>query len=66
MTYLLKKLLLIEQNYNVHNKKLLAIVVFLESWKIYIKKLLKLIILTNYKNFIHFIIIKQLNKKQMR
>ncbi len=31
MTYLLKKLLLIEQNYNVHNKKLLAIVVFLES-----------------------------------
>ncbi len=30
MTYLLKKLSLIKQNYNVHNKKLLAIVVFLK------------------------------------
>jgi len=31
VTYLSRKLLLVEQNYDVHNKKLLAIVVFLKS-----------------------------------
>ncbi len=58
MIYLSKKLLLIEQNYDVHNKKLLAIVVFLKSWRVYMKKSLKFTILTNYKNLVHFIIIK--------
>jgi len=66
MIYLLRKLLLVEQNYDVHNKKLLAIVVFLKSWKVYIEELLKLTILTNHKNLVHFIIIKQLNKRQIR
>jgi len=31
MTYLLRKLSLVEQNYDVHDKELLAIIVFLES-----------------------------------
>jgi len=66
MIYLLRKLLLVEQNYDVHNKKLLAIVVFLKSWRVYIEELLKLTILTNHKNLVHFIIIKQLNKRQIR
>jgi len=54
----LKKLLLIEQNYNIYNKKLLAIVIFLKLSKIYIKKLSKLTIFINYKNFVYFTIIK--------
>jgi hypothetical protein len=66
MTYLSRKLLLIEQNYDVYNKKLLAIVVFLKSWRVYIEKLSKLTILTNHKNLVHFIIIKQLNRRQVR
>jgi len=62
----LRKLLLVEQNYDVHDKKLLAIVVFLKSWRVYIEKLSKLTILTNHKNLVHFIIIKQLNRRQIR
>ncbi len=31
MTYLSRKLSLVEQNYDIHDKKLLAIVVFLKS-----------------------------------
>jgi hypothetical protein len=66
MAYLSRKLLSIEQNYDIHDKKLLAIVASLKSWKVYIKELSKLTILTNHKNLLHFIIIKQLNKRQMR
>ncbi len=66
MTYLLRKLLLIEQNYDVYDKKLLAIVAFLKSWRVYIEELSKLTILTNHKNLVHFITIKQLNKRQVR
>jgi len=66
VTYLLRKLLLVEQNYDVHNKKLLAIVVSLKSWRVYTEELLELTILTNHKNLVHFIIIKQLNKRQIR
>jgi len=66
MTYLSRKLSSIEQNYDVYNKELLAIVVSLESWRVYIEELLKLTILTNYKNLVHFITTKQLNKRQMR
>jgi len=58
VTYLSRKLLLVKQNYDVHDKKLLAIVVFLKSWKVYIEKSSKLTILTNHKNLVHFIIIK--------
>jgi len=66
VTYYFRKLLLAEQNYDIHDKKLLAIVVALEAWKMYIKKALKLIILTNHKNLLHFITTKELNRRQMR
>jgi len=56
----------IEQNYDVHDKKLFAIVAFLESWRVYIEELPKLTILTNHKNLVHFTTIKQLNKRQIR
>jgi len=58
MTYLSRKLSSIEQNYDIHDKKLLAIVASLKSWRIYIEELSKLTILTNHKNLVHFIIIK--------
>ena len=66
MTYLSRKLLLVEQNYDVHDKELLAIVVSLKSWRVYTKESLELTILTNHKNLVHFIIIKQLNRRQIR
>ncbi len=66
MAYLSRKLSLVEQNYDVHDKKLLAIVVFLESWRVYIEESLELTILIGHKNLVHFITIKQLNRRQVR
>ncbi len=58
--------MLVEQNYNIYNKKLLAIVVFLKLEKIYIEKLLEFTIFIDYKNFVYFTTTKQLNKKQIQ
>jgi len=66
MAYLSRKLLLAEQNYDVHDKELLAIVASLESWRVYTKESSKLTILTNHKNLVHFTTIKQLNRRQVR
>jgi hypothetical protein len=66
MTYYFKKLSLAKQNYDIHNKKLLAIVATLKAWKIYIEKVSRLTILTNHKNLLHFITTKELNKRQVR
>ena len=37
IAYFSKKLSAAKQNYNVHNKELLAIVVSLETWRVYAK-----------------------------
>ena len=37
--YYLKKLSLIEQNYDVYNKKLLIIITLLKNWKVYLEKI---------------------------
>ena len=57
---------LAEQNYNIYNKKLLAIVAVLKHWKVYAENLKKLIILINYENLLTFITIKKLNRRQVR
>ena len=54
--YLFKKFLLAQQKYNIYSKKLLAILILLEIWKVYIEKTPKLNIYINYKNLSHFII----------
>ena len=40
MVYLLRKLSLAKQNYNIYNKELLAIVVALKTQRVYVEKLL--------------------------
>ena len=42
MIYFLKKISLIKQNYNTHDKKLLIIIIALKLWKIYVKKIIKI------------------------
>ena len=64
--YLSRKLSSAEQNYDIHDKKLLTIVVFLKQWRVYAEKTSELIIFTNHKNFLHFITTKQLNRRQVR
>jgi len=66
MTYYFRKLLLAKQNYDIHDKKLLAIVAALKAWRIYIEEALELTILTDHKNLLHFITTKKLNKRQVR
>ena len=64
--YFWRKLSSTEQNYDIHDKKLLAIVIFLKQWRVYAEKTSKFIIFTNHKNLLHFITIKQFNKRQVR
>ena len=63
MAYIVRKLSLAEQNYDIYNKELLAIIAALETWRVYAEELLDLTIFTNYKNLLYFTIIKQLNRR---
>ena len=64
--YYSKKLSLIEQNYDVHDKKLLIIITALNNGKMYIEKTSQFTIFTNYINLLTFITTKKLNKRQMK
>ena len=66
VTYFSKKSTSVEQNYDIHDKKLLAIVTALKQWKINTKEAFSLTVYTNHKNLITFITIKQFNWKQIR
>ena len=61
-----RKLSLVEQNYDIYNKELLAIVAALETWRVYAEGLSDLTIFINHKNLLHFIKTKQLNRRQVR
>jgi hypothetical protein len=66
VTYYFRKLLLAKQNYDIHDKKLLAIVAVLKAWRVYTERASELTILTNHKNLLHFITTKELNRRQVR
>ena len=56
-----------ECNYNVHNKKLLAIILALEDWRSYVKGSgQQAKILTHHKNQVPFMSKKRLNERQVR
>ena len=63
VAYFSRKLSSTKQNYDIHDKKLFAIIIFLKTWKIYVEGALELTIYTNHKNLFQFIIIKQLNRR---
>jgi RNase H-like domain found in reverse transcriptase len=53
-----------ETNYDIHNKKLLAVITALQKWKIYLKdSKYSVKVLTDYKNLTWFTIIKVLNRR---
>ena len=66
VTYFSRKLSSTKQNYDIHDKELLAIIIFLKTWKIYVEGALELTIYMNHKNLLQFIITKQLNRRQIR
>ena len=58
-----RKMMSAELNYDIHNKKLLAIVVAFQIWRVYIEDLTKITIFIDHKNLTNFCIIEELNKK---
>ena len=58
---------LLELNYNIYNKELLGIVIALKKQRAFLQGIEKLFIVKmDYKNLIGFLIIKELNQRQVR
>jgi hypothetical protein len=62
--FYLRKMLLAELNYDIYDKKFLAIVTAFQKWRIYLKRFkYQIKVLINYKNLTYFITTKVLNRK---
>ncbi len=62
-----RKLTDAELNYEIHDKKLLTIVNSFKQWKVYLKESRHQIqVYTDHKNLLYFMIIKVLNRKQIK
>ena len=60
-------MILLELNYNIYNKKLLGIVIALKKWRVFLQDTKKpFMVKINYKNLTSFLIIKELNWRQVR
>ena len=66
IAYILKKMISAEFNYDIYDKKLLAIVAVFQIQKIYIEGISDITVFTDYKNLTNFCITKQLNRQQVR
>ena len=66
IAYYSRKLSPAEQNYDIADKELLAIIACLEEWHVYVKGAVEIIIYTDHKNLFTFTTIKTLNRKQIR
>ena len=67
VVYYSKKLIPLELNYNIYNKELLAIVIVLKKWRVFLQGITELFIIkTDYKNLIGFLTTKKLNQKQVK
>jgi len=55
----------VEQNYEIHNKEILAIICALEEWRHFLEGATHLVeIWTDHKNLEYFIMVKKLNRRQ--
>ena len=67
VAYYSRKIILLELNYNIYNKELLGIVIVLKEQRVFLQGIEKLFIVKiDYKNLIGFLIIKELNQRQVR
>ena len=58
---------LAELNYNIYNKELLGIVTALKKWRVFLYSIIELFrVITDYKNLIKFLTIKELNCRQIK
>ena len=63
VAYYLRKMMALEQNYDIYDKELLAVVESLKYWRVYAESYSQLNIFTDYKNLLNFIITKVLNRR---
>ena len=66
IAYYSRKMSPAEQNYDIHDKELLAIVSAMQHWRIYCEGAPKLTIYTDHKNLLYFTTTKVLNSRQTR
>jgi Reverse transcriptase (RNA-dependent DNA polymerase). len=66
IAYYSKKMTPAEQNYDIHDKELLAIVAALKHWRVYAEGAPALTIFTDHKNLLHFTTTKVLGRRQVR
>ena len=66
VAYISRKLSPAEQNYDIYDKELLAIVAALETWRVYAEGSPGLTIYIDHKNLLYFTTTKQLNRRQVR
>ena len=64
IAYFLRKMSLAEQNYEIYDKELLAIVAALRYWRIYCEGATRLTIYLDYKNLQYFTTTKDLLRRQ--
>ena len=66
VAYYSQKITQAEQNYDIHDKELLAVINTLEHWRVYAESSSELTVLTDHKNLTMFMITKKLNRWQVR
>lgn len=66
IAYYSRKLTDTEQNYDIHDKELMAIVLAFQQWRMYAEGATDIEVLTDHKNLIYFTTTKQLNRRQTR
>ena len=67
VTFISKSLSDTEQNYEIHNKEMLAVIKCLEEWRHFLEEaLVKFEIWTNHKNLEYFMKVQKLNWRQTR
>ena len=60
-------MILLELNYNIYNKELLAIITVLKEQRAFLQEIIKpFIIKTDHKNLTGFLITKELNQRQVK
>ena len=65
-SYYSKKMNLVERNYDIYDKELLAIVKTLKEFRAKLMSVENMLILTDYKNLKYFTTTKMLNSRQAR
>ena len=63
IAYYSRKMSQAEQNYDIHDKELLAIVALIQNWRVYAESCLELTIYTDHKNLLSFTTTKTLNRR---